>query len=121
MRYLILLILLALKITVASANPNAFTTCMGGFNGERDLLLVKDGDKIATKSNQAILLNNEQWELHDQSKEFLVYKKSSSQSFLDEYVLLIVSNDGKHVSYYNAATSSDGPFFEMEEFTCSGF
>ena len=113
--------LLSFQFSSFATSGKQITTCMGGFDGKRDLVLIIDNGFAATKSSKAILLNQKEWKEHDESELFSVFKKLGFKSFEDEYVLLIVSKDGKHISYHNAAKSSDGVFFEMEEFKCSGF
>lgn len=116
-----LAILLSVQASLYATPDNGITSCMDGFNGIRDLVLIVDKGSAVTKSSKAILLNQKKWKAHDESDAFLVFKKSGFKSFQDEYELLIVSKDEKHISSYTAAKSSNGIFFEMEEFKCSGF
>lgn len=114
-------ILLTVQTFLHAAPGNLITSCMGGFNGVRDLVLVVDKDSAITKSSKAILINQTEWKQHDESEGFFVFKKLSFKHFTDEYVVLIVSKDGKNISIYTSAISDKGNFFEMEEFKCSGF
>ncbi|WP_154658923.1 hypothetical protein [Brumicola pallidula] len=116
-----IIILLAVQASLYAAPDNGVTSCMGGFNGIRDLVLIIDKGTVVTKSSKAFLLNQKEWKKYDESEEFLVFKKLGFKSFEDEYELLIVSKDGEHISSYTAAKSSNGILFEMEEFKCSGF
>jgi len=97
------------------------SSCIGGFNGKRDLLLVIDDVSAVTKSVKAILINNTKWSLHDQSETMYIFKKTSFKHFEDEYVTLVVSKTGRDVSYRSAWLASDGHGFETEKFKCSGF
>jgi hypothetical protein len=114
-------ILLTVQASLYAATDNLITSCMGGFNGVRDLVLMVDKDFAVTKSSKAILINQTEWRRHDESEGFFVFKKSSLKYFTDEYVLLIVSKDGKNISIYTSYIVEKGNSFEMEEFKCSGF